>query len=103
MEQPYVLSFALFLIEIGAFVYSCSLSIDLEGTLDFYWSRLKVALIVCVLSGLIGLLPWVIQFIEIPTALTETNAVIGLVLVAAAVLPIVQGYMYISRKRAAGR
>lgn len=103
MEQPYVLSFVLFLVEIGAFVYSCFLLVDLEDILDFYWSRLKVALIVCVMSGLIGLLPWVIQFIEIPAELTETNPVIAFVLVVAAVLPIVQAYTYFARKRAAGR
>jgi hypothetical protein len=103
MEKPYVLSFLLFLIEAGAFVYSSSLSIDLADVLNLYWSRLKVALVVCVLSGLIGLLPWVIQFIEIPAELTETNPVIAFVLVAAAVLPIVQARTYFARKRAAGR
>ena len=103
MEKPYVLSFLLFLIEAGAFVYSCSLSVDLEGTLNFYWNRLKAALIVCVLTGLIGLLPWVIQFIEIPVALTQANPIIAIVLVAAAVLPIVQARTYFARKRAAGR
>ena len=103
MEKPYALSFVLFLIEIGAFVYSCSLSIDLEEILDSYWGRLKVALSVCILSGIIGLLPWVIQFIEIPAALPGTNLVIAVVLLAAAVLPIVQAFTYFARKRAAGR
>jgi hypothetical protein len=103
MEKPYVLSFLLFLIEAGAFVYSCSLSVDLEDTLTFYWSRLKAALIVCMLAGLVGLLPWVIQFVEIPAALTQANPVIAFALVAAAVLPVVQAYTYFARKRAAGR
>ena len=103
MEKPYILSFLLFLIEAGAFVYSCSLSVDLEDVLDSYWSRLKVALTVCVLSGLIGLLPWVIQFIEIPAALTQANPIIAFALVAAAVLPGVQAYTYFARKRSAGR
>jgi hypothetical protein len=103
MEKPYVLSFVLFVIEIGAFVYSCSLSVELEDVLTSYWRRLKAALMVCVLTGFVGLLPWVMQFIQIPAALAEINAVIGLALVAAAALPILQGYTYFSRKRAAGR
>jgi hypothetical protein len=100
MELPYVLSILCFFSEIAAFLYSRSLSSDMRDILSRYWDRLRVALVVCILSSLGALFPWVRDLILFAAVRASIQPVIAFAIITAVFLPIVQTYTYFVRRRA---